>query len=453
MKEKLSAQMERMKTEMAQEIERYYGELSQGSEDPTCKINDFERMMVKHRKRTDEILLRAANEALSNVEEAEGKKCPKCKEKLRRIRKGQAIGIKTLCGEVEIKRDYYYCRHCGYGETPLDARLGIDEMKHGLTDEMRVEAAFYGQNQSSFDAAQKMVKKIYGMGISGETIRQITEEIGRAVFEVDAEKARETLENMDKINMADDNDKQEKTLYVMTDGAAVNTRVEDENGSTWRENKTVIAFTDRDMIKRKDGSHIIVQKEYSALIGSAEEFKGFVLNTALKSGYGQIKEVVVIADGAAWIRNMCGEIFPEATQILDLYHLKENIYTYAKERFNQDEKKYAPWAERVTFLIENGETDRALDEIPEDAGGQLKSVNLKTYLKNNRDKINYPEYRKRGWFVGSGAIESANKTIVQRRLKQAGMRWSVSGAQALLSLRCKVESELWDSEVHDLVCA
>ncbi len=61
----------------------------------------------------------------------------------------------------------------------------------------------------------------------------------------------------------------------MTDGAAVNTRVKDENGSTWRENKTVIAFTDKDCIKRKDGSSIIVKKEYSAYIGSAEKFKGY----------------------------------------------------------------------------------------------------------------------------------------------------------------------------------
>ena len=201
----------------------------------------------------------------------------------------------------------------------------------------------------------------------------------------------------------------------MTDGAAVNTRVEDENGSTWRENKTVIAFTSRDMIKRKDGSHIIVKKEYSALIGSAEAFRGFVLDTALKSGYGQIKEVVVIADGAAWIRNMCNEIFPDATQILDLYHLKENIYTYAKERFNQDEKKYVPWAENLISLLENGEVDRVLEEISEHDNDESKTVNLRTYIKNNRDKINYPKYREKGWFVGSGAIESANKTCFREQ--------------------------------------
>jgi len=56
-------------------------------------------------------------------------------------------------------------------------------------------------------------------------------------------------------------------------------------------------------------------------------------------------------------------------------------------------------------------------------------------------------YRERGYFVGSGAIESTNKTIVQQRLKRAGMRWGISGAQALLSLRAKDESRKWNDVV------
>jgi hypothetical protein len=77
----------------------------------------------------------------------------------------------------------------------------------------------------------------------------------------------------------------------------------------------------------------------------------------------------------------------------------------------------------------------------------------RTYINNNIDKIDYPSYKEKGYFVGSGAIESANKVIVQRRLKQAGMRWSVSGAQAVLSLRAKAESRLWVSEVKALIAA
>ena len=81
MKEILRVQMEQMKAEMAQEIERYYGSLSEGSNDLGCKISDFERMMVKHRKRTEELLLRATSAVLSSVEEAGGGKMSPMRKK------------------------------------------------------------------------------------------------------------------------------------------------------------------------------------------------------------------------------------------------------------------------------------------------------------------------------------------------------------------------------------
>ena len=359
--------------------------------------------------------------------------------------------IKTLCGELEISRDYYYCRECGHKEIPLDEKLNLTELPHKMTKEMMLETAFYGQNQSSFTDASTMLKRALDMDVSKETIRKITEEVGSRAFEADTKKARYLKNNMHKIENSDEKDG--RVLYLMTDGAAVNTRIEDENGSTWRENKTVIAFTDKDLIKRKDGGNIIIRKEYAAFIGSAEDFKGYVLSVAVNAGYGNVREVVIIADGATWIRNMAKELFPEATQILDVYHLKENIYTYAKHMFSQDEKKYVPWAEELIGKTEKGKVFEALHQIPE--GEKLPSgvVNLRTYITNNIDKINYPAYREKGYFVGSGAIESANKVVVQRRLKQAGMRWSVPGAQALLTLRAKVESNLWDTDVRALLCA
>ena len=82
MNDKLTEQMERVKAEMAQEIEKYYEELSRGSEDTACNINGFERMMVGHRKRAEEIIQKATSEALSSVEEAEGKKMPRMQRKI-----------------------------------------------------------------------------------------------------------------------------------------------------------------------------------------------------------------------------------------------------------------------------------------------------------------------------------------------------------------------------------
>ena len=369
---------------------------------------------------------------------------------MRRTKKSERLALKTLCGELELYRDYYYCRDCQHNESPLDERLGITNLPYKMTKGLMLEAAYYGQNQSSFADASEMLEKALYMEINKETMRLVTEGIGRMAFEADTERAAHVLGNMHEIEYSPDASKK-GVLYIMTDGASVNTRAKDESGSTWRENKTAIAFTDKDMIKRKDGSHIIVKKEYAAFIGSAEQFKGHVLNTAINAGYGKTRETVIIGDGAAWIRNMGRELFPEAVQILDLYHLKENIYGYAKYKFANNEKEYVPWAELFIDKIEKGNAKEALQLLPEEEKLPANVVNLRTYINNNIDRVDYPEYRKKGYFVGSGAIESANKVILQRRLKQAGMRWGVPGAQGVLSLRAKVESNRWVSDVKPLL--
>lgn len=447
MKKTMEEQKAELKEQINKEIDRYYEKMGEGLKEKTLKIDGIERMMKEKKAKLSEMLEEATSEAVGEDEAGQEckKKCPECGRPMRRQNSEQEIRIKTISGELRIKRTYCYCRQCRHGESPYDETIGIDALPYKMTKELMVETAFYGQNQSSFEGARQMIKRALGIDINEETIREVTEEVGRAVFDKDRQRAKETLENIHRI---DASYQKEATLYIEMDGAAVNTRVEDENGSTWRENKTVMVFTDKDMIKRKDEGHIITKKEYMAYIGTSEDFKAFVLDAAVRAGYGKIKNVVVIADGATWIRNMCEEIFPDAVQILDLFHLKENIYDYAKYKYKGDASKYTPWAEVFIEKIENGETDEALAALPDNENFPAGTVNLKTYINNNRDKIRYSQYREAGYFVGSGAIESANKLIVQRRLKQAGMRWSVDGAQALLTLRSKVESNLWDDVVN-----
>ena len=133
----------------------------------------------------------------------------------------------------------------------------------------------------------------------------------------------------------------------------------------------------------------------------------------------------------------------DAIQILDLFHLKENVYKFAKY-ISKDNAEVVKWAENIIDKIENHyAVDDALACIPVIENLPDSVPNLRTYIENNRAKINYPDYRARGYFVGSGAIESTHKTITQQRLKRSGMRWSVKGAQALLTLRAKDESDRW----------
>ena len=363
------------------------------------------------------------------------------------------IRVKTLSGEIEYKRDYYYCRKCRQGMNPRDEEPGIKGLSYKMTRGLMAEVAFYGQSQPSFERARRMITKALKMEINEETIRQVTETVGEIVFNQDTKRAENTLKNIHTLGNGVAAMNKDNVLYIQIDGAAVNTRVQDENGSTWRENKTVMVFSDRDMIHRKDGGHIITKKEYLPLIGTSEDFKKYVLDAAARAGYGTIEQVVVIADGASWIKTICSEIFPDAVMILDLYHLRENIYTYAKYKFPGDTAKYTAWAESAIKMIENEEADKLLALLPEGEKLPTGCVNLRHYISGNLDRITYQKFRDAGYFVGSGAIESGNKLIVQQRLKQAGMRWSVKGAQAVLSLRAKDESNLWEDYVVPAVTA
>ena len=363
-------------------------------------------------------------------------------------------GILTIKRTL-LKRTFPYDEESEKAEiVPLDELLGIDYLPFKMTKLVMLEVAYMGQMLSSYQQASVELEKRLGYKISTSLVRDVTVFVGNLVYQKDLEIALETQKKI--VSSQPKNEELKKGIvYILMDGAAVNTRVEDKNGSTWRENKLGMAFVSVHIRKRgssdKNG-YTITKKEYSAYIGSATEFSKFVYQIAINQGYGQYEKTIILGDGATWIRTMCEELFPDALQILDIYHLSENVYNFAKYVFKKDEKLYRPWAKKIIKLIK----EERLDEVSKiiDNAGVTKTpagvVNLKGYLENNKDKMSYNKFIFKGYYIGSGAIESANKVVLQRRLKQAGMRWSIPTAQAVLSLRAKVESGLWN-EVKLLV--
>lgn len=146
-----------------------------------------------------------------------------------------------------------------------------------------IEIAFWGQNQPSFQKAKEIIKRVHNIDISSNNILKITEFIGKIVFDYNYNKALEIWNNRVNIEMNVTNKK--GTLYIQADGAAVNTRIEDENGSTWRENKLGIFFSESDMYKRKNKSNIINHKEYVSYIGNVEIFRILVFAKAVELKY------------------------------------------------------------------------------------------------------------------------------------------------------------------------
>lgn len=322
--------------------------------------------------------------------------------------------VLQIVGDINLK-DY---KQTSKNIVPLDECLGIDKLPFKVSIRAMIEIAFWGQNQPSFQKAAEIIYRVHNIKISYFTVMNITKFVGKLVFNYNYNHALEVWNNRANIEM--NTILKKGTLYIQADGASVNTRIEDKDGSTWRENKLGIFFSDSDMYKRKNKSNIINHKEYVSYIGNVETFRMLVFAKAVELKYWEYENIVFISDGATWLRNMINELFPEATQILDKYHLIENIYDYGKFVFNNDMKKVEKFKDKIIGYCYSGEHNKIEKEFKKYKHIEIPSTicNLSTYLENNKDKVNYTTYEHNGWFVGSGAIESSNKTVVQLRLKQ-----------------------------------
>jgi hypothetical protein len=127
------------------------------------------------------------------------------------------------------------------------------------------------------------------------------------------------------------------------------------------------------------------------------------------------------------------------TEILDWYHASEHLWALAKALHGEGTPQAAAWAKAATDLLWDagaGPLLRLLGQTGAATPGAAEALRLQRgYFAANAGRMDYPAYRARGLPVGSGAVESAARHLVQDRMKRAGMRWSQPGGEALLA-RC-----------------
>jgi len=191
--------------------------------------------------------------------------------------------------------------------------------------------------------------------------------------------------------------------------------------------------------------HEILHKILQAKITDSEELRGVVAATYQQARGPHAAEVIVLADGAHWIWSLVEDLVPQATQILDFSHAKHYLWDAGKIIYGDGSAFVAPWVkEQETLLLEDkvAQVIKHLEHFL-DIRPQLAAV--LHYFEQNAARMRYGTYRQRGYFIGSGAIESAGKQITAARVKGPGMRWNVTDLNALLTLRCVFLEQSWQS--------
>jgi len=208
---------------------------------------------------------------------------------------------------------------------------------------------------------------------------------------------------------------------------------------TWEGNKearsAVIYEPDWEAGRTPEGEAGL-RKEYLATTGSRESLvQAACARARARAGNGV---VAVVCDGAAldWVD--LDRYLPLRVEILDFYHVLERVGEIA---LAMEGEAAAAAAWRATIrqaLLEQGPAALlAALRAWEPAGErerEVKRLQL-AYFERQQERMQYPEYLRRGFPIGSGAVEGACKHVVADRFDGGGMRWKRETAEPLMHLR------------------
>ena len=359
--------------------------------------------------------------------------------------------VDTVLGPVTISRAWYHCADCGHGLAPRDAELGVagQSMSPGLaamTD--RVAAA------GPFAKAAGLLADLAGVQLTAKRVERAAEASGTA--KAAANRDRAALITARKLVPLPPSPLPDK-LYAAIDGTGVPMTARETAGrpgkgedgrARTREVKLAVFFT-QDKLD-KDGYPVrdLGSSSYLATFEPARVFADLVEAEGIRRGAAYVRQLTILGDGAAWIWNIATAKFPEATQIVDLFHAREHLHELAGilEFMLGDQRQ--DWLAARLDDLDHGDIDgicAAARAYPLVGSKKTDLDKALGYFENNAPRMRYKWFRSRGLFVGSGAVEAACKAVIGQRLKLSGMRWTVAGADAITTLRCREASSQWET--------
>jgi len=357
--------------------------------------------------------------------------------------------LKSIFGEVKVIRAYYQDDQTGGSLGLLDRTL--DFQARIVTPGVRYFAGLLGIT-TSYKEGEDIFKKFMGVSICSKDIDSFT-----------TEKAKEIKRHFNKriegIKLGADNEIEpaainacedaQRIVYFETDGCFVPVRNEesDEEDNDWKECKTLLLFETQE-VETKSGKkeQQVVRKKYFSSVSKVGYFKKQVKRELEKYCGNDRVKIVCVGDGASWIWKMVKELLPKGkVEILDWYHVKEKITLLAAELFPDDRQANDKemFINEMKGLIFTGKTDKCIENLKEwyaktnNRKHQAKIYDTFQYFQNNIKRMNYEQYKNEGFCIGSGAIESANKNVIQRRIKLPGCRWLKSQANIMAHTRAE----------------
>jgi hypothetical protein len=296
------------------------------------------------------------------------------------------------------------------------------------------ELMVYAGHLDCYERGNEILRHFLSIEVSPAQIYRVTNSISESLSSEDGSTER----ILPPVSSAE-------VLYAGVDGSMISTR---EEG--WKEVKLARLFRSSDCLNPNTKNSYLSQSQYIAHFGNSKDFCAKA--EGILDSYGQLKNrLVFLTDGATWIKNWIEDSYSDACAILDYFHACEHLHSFVESCFKEDTASGQIWFKKQKELLYESQVEQVITNIAAAKAKQVDKDKLISYYQNNIDRMDYKTYRNIGCgIIGSGSIESAHRTVIQKRMKLSGQHWSREGSQNMLRLRVIAMNKQWHKVIDVL---
>lgn len=359
------------------------------------------------------------------------------------IQRKPTIQYNVIFGLIEMKSPYLWTP--GNNSKPLTDEMGITH--RGRSETVNRALTDFGIEESFGHASERFTEH-YKYDIGPSAMSRVTKQIAQEALEYN----ESTLADAGKkFGVTEDDKELIGPLLIEPDGCEIRTAVIALLENTQetspimnlpKKGKTVNWRDVRIGLTRPLGE---TSKTYVGMMSSYPEVAGLLFDASVLVGMTPDTEVTGVSDGGIGLKEELERQFSNLQFILDKTHLKDHLYETAKA-LGIPEKERWKWVNSRLKDISEGKVGRIKEELEKEyelePDPRLKR--LIGYLTRFYNALDYDEFKKKGYPIGSGEIESAHKSVPQKRLKLPGASWHPDSVNPMLALRVLRADDWWE---------
>jgi len=335
------------------------------------------------------------------------------------------------------------------GKNPADGKWGIPiRQRWGLVAHQQLspalqdKLAYFATVAGTYESAARLAGKV-GIPIEDSTVRELVQRLGARAEE-------QTGKRLQSLPPEREPERAPSPLgVIMIDGYQVRHRGPDwgkrkalKARVEWHEQKVGVFYH-----QDRNGQGRLTEKVSVGWQGEAVQLGERLHWEARRHGLSRARHTLAVCDGAPWVWHLVQERWKDAHQALDFYHASQHLHALGEALYPQDQSKRQQWVGQQCHDLRHGKEKAVLKriaqlQIPNGATGEVIGRE-KNYFASHSRRIHYQQLSRRGWPIGSGAVESACAQR-QRRFKRPGQFWTRAGLRHLNALIEARDLNHWD---------